>query len=268
MQEHPEADDIIEALEDADDDKAKEVMDKVFDLMKEELKDECEPDFRILKIRKDGEKLQMLEFDSASKAKKKYKKMAKNGHAAVLIKKENVKKIKGEWCVANGLPRTITFLIGTAFGKGWLSDLGPLADPDMEKYCIFDDGDVSDDDGEASGEDDEEEGDGMLHVLWLKPDGNGFNEKEFDKPQKAKKKFNKVKDKGKCVLLTNKRQQIGSKGNGWSFPDDEGQKNKKMNFLFGVAYGKGYLTDDTLGPVAEEGHRLCILDDDFDADED
>lgn len=240
---------IVDTLEDIHDEspeRADEIVAKIKQLVLDEaaaFDEDDGPDYACLALTPGGDKIKLLPFENKRGARRKFKHVKSNGHPSVMINGGEIYSDKYSYEEGTGGKRKICFLIGAAFGKGWCN-LGPLNDEGSE-LCIFE-GDGDGDEGDDADGDDDEDGGDVFTLIWVANSEEGIKSKEFDKGKKAKKKFEKKKEKGLQVLLVNKDGEPAE----WTEPED-GEQKKRLCFLFGVAYGKGILT--SFGPLVEEG---------------
>ena len=207
---------------------------------------DAEESFQVLKTTRDGSGIKLIVFDKKNKAKKRFNKSVRKKLSAVLVTGGTVDK-----GFITGDARTITFMIGVAFGQG-KSDLSVL-DEAGSPYQIFVDDGVDDEDADDGDEDDDVDAN---FVLWkLTKDGSGIRGLEFKKKKKAIKKYEKmVKKKRPCILVED--------GNLIShFTVFESQLlNRIVIFIIGCAFGKE--VSKVLGPVADPDSPLGCLEDD------
>ena len=165
--------------------------------------------------------------------------------AAVMVKDGTISK--NHVC---GSKMVVAFMVGLAFGKG-LSDYAIL-DDEGSPYQIFQDEDEDEEDEEGDGDDDEE---GAFTIYKQTKDGEGIKGMVFDKKNKAKKKFAKLKEKGRpCVLVDGEGTIMKSA----IFEDLK--LNRVTVFILGCMKGKGY--SKTGGDAENEDSPLFSLESD------
>ena len=174
----------------------------------------------------------------------------RNKGAAVVMLKEghiNHKRVAGE-------KKKVTFLVGTAFGRGWC-DFGPL-DEDGSDYQIFRDDD-EDDVGDDDSDDDGEEDDDNWHIIKITRSGTGIRDDEEKKKKRAQKKQRRNENRGLMSILVK-----GGRIRDYTNPEGDSEKEAQLSFLIGTAYGRGICED--LGPLEDDG-PLAILEN-YDSD--
>jgi hypothetical protein len=78
---------------------------------------------------------------------KKFKKLTKRGIECILVKNNKIIKCSNEEDEAAADAKRLTFIIGVAYGRGMIEDLGPLED-DGPMAILEDDFDGESSDGE------------------------------------------------------------------------------------------------------------------------
>jgi hypothetical protein len=106
--------------------------------------DEDEEQWIIIKATNDGSGIKSEDFKKKKKAKKKFQNRAGNGRVCVVINDRQVKMFTGDG--DNGgdmgddeMKKRLTFIIGVAYGRDWIDDLGPLDNDDSELGILEDD---------------------------------------------------------------------------------------------------------------------------------
>lgn len=89
--------------------------------------------WHLIKTQKDEQGISDEEFGKKKKAYKKFKKVCNKGRAAVLIKGGKIKAFSGDGddggdMDGDEMVKRLTFMIGVAFGRDMIEDLGPLED--------------------------------------------------------------------------------------------------------------------------------------------
>ena len=103
----------------------------------------------------------------------------------------------------HGGNKKVAFLVGTAYGRGWVSNFGPLEDEESD-YQIFEgeDSEDEDEDDDEEDDDDEEEDDDLFHLIQVTKNGEGIKDIELEEGKKARKRFKRKQNKGRvCILV-------------------------------------------------------------------
>lgn len=90
--------------------------------------DDDDDNFHIIKTKKDGSGVGDWESPKKKKAMAKFKKLNKKGIECILVKKNKILKCSNEDDGEAKDEKRLTFIIGVAYGKGMIEDLGPLED--------------------------------------------------------------------------------------------------------------------------------------------
>lgn len=108
--------------------------------------DDDDDNFHIIKTKKDGSGISDWENPKKKKAMKKFKKLCNKGIECILVKKNKIIKCSSE-DEGGSDEKRLTFIIGVAYGRGMIEDLGPLED-DGPMAILEDDFDAESSDDE------------------------------------------------------------------------------------------------------------------------
>lgn len=105
--------------------------------------DEDDDNFHLIGVSNDGSGIKDMEVEDKKKAKKKWKNWVRKGKEGIFVRKGNIKKFIDPEDDQDKIMR-LSFIIGTAWGKDMIENLGPLED-DGPLAILEDDFDVDED---------------------------------------------------------------------------------------------------------------------------